>query len=186
MKFETKDFKRIILLCIIIIAIAIGLNILFPLTFSAYFLICILSLLMCKLVGDNNTLVIPWTITAVASVIITLNYLHPDISVYTNADYHTLVMQGVDKKDSVLLIGKNKAKSFFDNEKLEGYASITPQNRDNANCLLHFDLQGTPLFSVVEKSRIGRLLNKMQLPSFRNSFSIENDSVRCDVQPPEK
>lgn len=181
MKFETKDFKRIILLCIIIIAIAIGLNILFPLTFSAYFLICILSLLMCKLVGDNNTLVIPWTITAVASVIITLNYLHPDISVYTNADYHTLVMQGVDKKDSVLLIGKNKAKSFFDNEKLEGYASITHQNRDNANCLLHFDLQGTPLFSVVEKSRTGRLLNKMQLPSFRNSFSIENDSVRCNV-----
>ena len=181
MEFKTRNFTSLCVICIVIIAIGAFLNLFFfPLNFSIYFLICALSLLSCKFIGDKSSLVLPWSITAAASVIITLNYLHPDISVYSNADYHTLVMQGVEKKDSVLLIGKNKTESFFDRENLEGYLSITPQG-DNMNCIMHYDLQGEPLFIVVEGERTGKLINKGQLPHFRNNLTIENDSIQCCI-----
>lgn len=181
MKIETKAFTLLGILCLIGIAVGAVINSFFPLTFSGYFIICALSLISCKFVKDKAKLIIPWTITAAASVIITLNYLHPDISVYSNADYQTLVMQGVDKKDSILLIGKNKTNSLLDNNELEGYACITPLNNDSTNCLLHYELHNAPLYTVVEEKRTGRLINKEQLPSFRHTLSLENDSIRCDI-----
>lgn len=181
MRTETKAFTLIGVLCIIGIAVGAVINSFFPLTFSGYFIICALSLISCKILEDKAKLIIPWTITAAASVIITLNYLHPDISVYSNADYQTLVMQGVDKKDSVLLIGKSKVNSLFDNNTMEGYASITPLNHDSKNCLLRYELHSEPLFTVVDGKRTDRLINKEQLPSFKNRLSIENDSIHCDI-----
>ena len=181
MRKETKAFAIIGLFCIIGIAACILANMLLPLTFSGYFVICILSLLSIIFIEDKAKLIIPWSVTAAASVIITLNYLHPDISVFSNADYHALVMQGLDKKDSVLLIGKDKSKSLFDKEGMEGFVSIAPSNKDNTTCQIRYELTGAPLFTVVEGSRTGRLINKRQLPSFRKHLSIGNDSVRCDI-----
>ena len=181
MRKETKAILLIGFLCCIGIGIGILANSLFPMTFSVYFCVCTLSLLSCLFIKDKAKLIIPWTITATASVIVTLNYLHPDISVYTNADYHTLVMQGVDKKDSVILVGKNRVNSFFDRDDLEGYACITPKNGDSSSCLLHYDLRSEPIFAKVEGSRVGRLLNKEQLPSFTHDIQIENDSIQCKV-----
>lgn len=171
----------ICILCVVGIGLGAFVNYLFPLNFSVYFFICILSLLLCKLINDEVKLIIPWTITAVASVIVTLNYLHPDISVYTNADYHTLVMQGVDQKDSIVLIGKNKAISFYDKEDLEGNVYITHSGSNSSNCVLHYNLGGEALFAAVENSRTGRLINKEQMPSFRHQITIQNDSIRCDI-----
>ncbi len=181
MEQKTKGFIGIGLLCIISIIIGVIANIIFSFTFSAYFVICTLTLLWCSFIKDKAKLIIPWTITAVASVLITLNYLHPNISVYSNADYHVLVMQGVDKKDSVLLVGKNKTQSFFDKKNYEGFASITPKNSDSQNCILHYNILSEPIFAKVDDSRTGRLINKGQLPSFHDKITLQNDSIICNI-----
>lgn len=169
-----------ILFCLIGVAAAVLLNHFFPLTFSYYFIICIIALALCFF-GGKAGLLIPWTITATASVLITLNYLHPDISVYSNADYHVLAMQGVDHKDSIVLIGNDQTQSFFDHKKINGRAYITPSKESNGTCTIHYLLPSEPLFSVVKDYRTGRLLNKQQMPSFQNRISLQNDSLRCDV-----
>ncbi len=174
-----KSFSTIFF-CIMGIGAGALLNHFFPLTFSYYFAICIVALVLCFLKGETG-LLIPWTITATASVLVTLNYLHPDITVYSNADYHLLAMQGVDHTDSVILIGNNRKQSFFDHEKLNGYAYITPSKESNGTCTIHYLLPSEPLFAVVKDSRTGRLLNKQQMPSFRNRISLQNDSLRCDI-----
>ena len=176
--------KRILIIGFLsIIGILLGavLNNFFPLNFTIYFLICILSLLLCKYIDNKAKLIIPWAVTATASVFITLNYLHPDISVYSNADYNVLVMEGVDKKDSVILVGNKKKNALFDREQMEGNVYITPSSNASNNCMLHYDLKAEPLFAVVNGSRTGRLINKGQLPSFRNHLIIENDSIQCDI-----
>ncbi len=166
---------------IIGILIVVALNYFFPLNFSVYFLVCILSLLLCKFVDREHKLLLPWIITATASILVTLNYLHPDISVYNNSDYHVLVMQGVDQKDSILLVGRKKAKSLFDSKQMEGRASISRPQLDGAGCVLRYDMPGEPLFATVDNSRTGRLVNKDQMPSFRNMLQISNDSMQCDI-----
>lgn len=168
-----------IFFCLIGIAAAVLLNYFLPLTFSCYFIICTVALALCFFWGKTG-LLIPWTITATASVLITLNYLHPDITVYSNADYHVLAMQGVDHKDSVILIDKDRTQSFFDHEKLSGRAYITPSKESNGTCIIHYLLPSEALFAVTEE-RTGRLLNKQQMPSFHNRISLQNDSLRCDV-----
>ena len=157
--------KRILIIGFLsIIGILLGavLNNFFPLNFTIYFLICILSLLLCKYIDNKAKLIIPWALTATASVFISLNYLHPDISVYSNADYNVLVMEGVDKKDSVILVGSKKKNSLFDREQMEGNVYITPSSNAGNNCMLHYDLKAEPLFAVVNGSRTGRLINKGQ------------------------
>lgn len=168
-----------IFFCLIGIAVAVLLNYFLPLTFSFYFIICTVALALCFF-GGKKGLLIPWAITATASVLITLNYLHPDITVYSNADYHVLAMQGVDQKDSVILIGKDHTQSFFDHKELSGRAYITPSKTSDGTCIIHYLLPSEPLFAVTEE-RTGRLLNKQQMPSFLNRISLQNDSLRCDV-----
>ena len=163
------------------ILIVIALNYFFPLNFSIYFLVCILSLLLCKFADREHKLILPWIITATASVLITLNYLHPNINIYNNSDYHVLVMQGVDQKDSIMLVGRKKAKSLFDSKQMEGRASISRPQSDGAGCVLRYDMPGEPIFATVDSSRTGRLINKGQMPSFRNMLQISNDSIQCNI-----
>lgn len=174
-----KNFATL-LLCILGIAAGVVLNHYNPLNFTFYFILCIFALAL-NILREKIGLLIPWTITATASVLVTLNYLHPDISVYSNADYHVLAMQGVDKQDSILLIGEDHTQSLFDKEEYHGLAYITPSKKGNNNCTLHYNLQGEPLFSAVEGDRTGKLINKAQMPYFRKQLSLQNDSIRCDI-----
>ena len=174
-----KNFATL-LLCILGIAAGVVLNHYYPLNFTFYFILCIFALAL-NILREKIGLLIPWTITATASVLVTLNYLHPDISVYSNADYHVLAMQGVDKQDSILLIGEDHTQSLFDKEEYHGLAYITPSKKGNNNCTLHYNLQGEPLFSAVEGDRTGKLINKAQMPYFRKQLSLQNDSIRCDI-----
>lgn len=170
----------------IIVAGGIGaagmlLNQIYPITFTVYFIVCVLSLLICGFIKDRLGLIIPWTITATASVLITINYLYPDTSVYSNADFHVLALQGVNKQDSIVLVGKDKKRSFYDEERLEGYAVILASQEDDSCCVLNYQLTSEPLYMAVPNIRTGKLINKNQLPSFKHEFSLQNDSVLCKV-----
>lgn len=175
-----KRIFYVLLFCIIGIVAGAFLNHYYPLTFSAYFVICMLALALCYFARERVGLLLSWTITATASVLVTLNYLHPDISVYSNADYHVLAVQGIDHKDSIILIGEDSSQSLFDDEDMTGSAYITPSNK-GSDCVLHYNLQGEAIFAVVEGNKTGRLINKSQMPSFRNHLSLQNDSMRCDI-----
>ncbi len=151
-----------------------------PLTFSGYLVICALSLLACRFCRCVAGLLVPWTITATASILVTMNYLHPDISVYSNADYHVLTLQGVDSNGDVTLIGNDKQKSFFDNPQYEGQVSLSSVSQDSS-CLMKYNLSDEPLYMTVGDHLLGRLVNKRQLPVFRQSLVLMDDSLRCEI-----
>ena len=106
--------------------------------FTAYFIVCALCLLAylvtlrnkppdhekkfaCLIYSLFSRHIVIWTVVTVCSFLVTLNYLHPKMDVYTNADYHVLSLEGVDvKSGEMTLVGKYKKQCFFDATDVEG------------------------------------------------------------------
>lgn len=106
--------------------------------FTTYFVVCALCLLAYLVTLRNeqpgrekkiafliyslcsrHTLI--WTVVTVCSFLVTMNYLHPNMEVYTNADYHVLSLEGVDvETEEMTLVGKSKKQCFFDATDIEG------------------------------------------------------------------
>ena len=150
MKNNISLFRAIlvnILLVIVVVFISFLLNYFIPLNFSGYFVLCAISLLLCikllygKRSQDLNrkAFILPWALTLIASVLITINYLRPkEARVYSNVDTQVLALKGLCVKDSLNLIDSDKKNALFDKSTYEGRMIVKPT--DSAHCLLTFDV----------------------------------------------
>lgn len=183
-----KFVKAVLQLFIIgiIIATAFVINDLLPLNFSFYFVFCAISILLSlKIQYKGNgykrfTLIVPWLITTITSFLVTINYLCPkDLKVYNNSDANVLALKGVNIRDSLILVGKDKTSSLFDNPDLEGYLSVKPV--DSSFCKISYDIHDQPLYLSSPKQEIDKLLNASSLPSFNQLLVIADDSLKCTI-----
>ena len=160
-----------------------------PLNFTVYFMLCAVSLIVCifllyRTKFQRNTLIIPWLITTVASFIITVNYLNPkDARIYSNADANLLALKGVDVKDSIVLIGKDKLSSFYDNSDFEGTIVVKKSPTVDSTCEINYNVLDVPVYINSARLRNDSLLNARFLPSFDNKLSISvDDSLKCTIE----
>ena len=172
-----------ILLVIVVVFISFLLNYFIPLNFSGYFVLCTISLLLCikLLYGKKNqrltrkAFILPWALTLIASVLITINYQRPkDARVYSNVDAQVLALKGVCVKDSLILVSDEKSNALFDKSIYEGRMIVKPS--DSTHCLLTFDVTAVPIY--VNKDS---LLNAQHLPSFNTDLEISNGSISCHI-----
>ena len=196
MKKKSSIWRTLIMNSILfssIIATFLLLNKFFPLNFSGYFAICAVSLLLCItfMYGKKSsrlsqqTLLIPWALTFIASVIVTTNYLRPDDArVYSNADAHTLALKGVSVKDSLILISDDKTNSLLDNNAYEGYLSIKPI--DSVHCSMRYDVIDIPIYLRKKHATEDSLLNAAFLPAFEKALELRSNELSCKIEITEK
>ena len=181
-------FGLFTIVCAILIGVLFVVNDWLPLNFTGYFLLCAISIIVCiaflfRANFRKSTLIIPWLITTVASFIITINYLSPkDARIYSNADANVLALKGVDVKDSIILIGKDKLCSFYDNSDYEGTLVVMNSPTVDSVCEVHYNVLDLPVFINSPRLKKDSLLNASFLPSFNNtlSFSVD-DSLKCSI-----
>lgn len=168
-----------VVLCIV--AALMIINWVFPFTFSIYFIICGISMVLQTLLRkkDNKlSLLLPWALTMTASVLVTHNYLHPDTDVYNNSDYHVLSLRGVDVANDLKLISQHdRANSLFDDPSYRGEVLL---HGDGDHCELTYAMTDQPLY-VGDGTRY-RLANREQLPSIRQSLTVATDSSQLEVR----
>lgn len=165
-----------------------GVNLLFPLTFTPYFILCGLSLLICLFMQRTNReafnrakLFIPWLITTTLSIVVTYNYLNPkDVEVYSNADYHVLGLKGVTSKSPLQLVSsENRGQSLFDSKDFNGKITVEKSGEEGDKFNLNYSTTSLPIYLCKEKG--DSLINGHLLPSFKQNVSFEDDSIRCDI-----
>ena len=167
-------------------------NLLFPINFTLYFILCALALLWSFFTNGNET---SWSIVVTLSILVTLNYLRPEPNIYNNADHNVIALKEYSTIDVLKLVdSKNPKSAMFDNEELEGTLSVKP-GADNA-CILEGVITSQPLF--IKQSKQGlqyySLANKGNLISFKNditfkkgdhslrmSFKIEADTLGVSI-----
>ena len=163
------------IIMLLFIAILVVINLIIPITFSIYFIICSVSLLLLVALRKKEnklSLLFPWALTMVSSVLVTHNYLHPDINVYNNSDYHVLSLKSVDVADGVTLIVQPRKNSFFDDPSYHG--QLTLHGTD-----MVCNMSDQPLY--VGDGTNYHLANKEQLPSLKESLTVSTDSSRLVI-----
>ena len=164
------------------IAAAVLLNHLCHMTFSMYFLLSGVSIVLCYVLrhkSNASALLLPWLLTSIGTVLVTMNYLHPDASTYTNADTHVLTLRGVQQKHSIKLVDSRRPhKALFDNPAYEGELSLTAA--DDGSGVLRGSLRGVPMY--VERGGIYQLSNASAMPAFGKSMSVSDGKSRIEIQ----
>lgn len=177
-------FGLFTIVCAILIRILFVVNDWLPLNFTGYFLLCTISIiLLFRAKFRKSTLIIPWLITTVASFFITINYLGPkDTRIYSNADANVLALKGVDVKDSIVLIGKDKLCSFYDNSDFEGTLVVKNSPVLDSVCEVDYDVLDLPVYINSPHLKNDSLLNAGFLPAFNNTLSFSmDDSLKCSI-----
>lgn len=170
--------KRLLIQSLIPLVLVIGINYLFPITFSAYFLLCTLALLVSVFWSNKATC---WSIITTASVLVTLNYLRPSTEVYNNAAHHVIALRGLEKQGTITLVNSSEPKiALNDGDQYNGY--LFAQSGPNGNIEIREKLSSQPIY-VFDKS-LGnegtyRLLNGENLIRFTKNikFSVGEYSV---------
>ena len=163
--------------------------------FTAYFVICALSLLayfftrqrespaqnkrlayLVYALCSNHTLI--WTVITVCSLLVTLNYLHPKMDVYNNADYHVLSLEGVDvESGQMTLVGNTRNNCFFDAIDVEGDILL---KSDNKHGLITARTYSLPVF-VCDSNGVTQQRNDA-LPVLNESLSVSRGDTTLTVR----
>lgn len=182
-------FVLLTVVCAILIGVLFVVNDWLQLNFTGYFLLCAISIVVCiallfRAKFRKSTLIIPWLITTVASFIITINYLSPkDARIYSNADANVLALKGIDVKDSIILIGKDKLCSFYDNSDYEGIIVVKNSSTADSICEVVYNVLDLPVYINSPRLKNDSLLNASFLPTFDNTLSISvDDSLKCTIR----
>jgi len=122
--------KRLYIQALIPLVLIIGINCLFPITFTAYFLLCALALFASVFWNFRITC---WSIITTASVLVTLNYLRPSAEVYNNAAHHVIALRGMEKRGDITLVNSSDPqKALNDGDQYNGYlfAKFVPNSNN--------------------------------------------------------
>ena len=179
--------KRILIQSLIPLVLVIGINWLFPITFSVYFLLCALALFTSVFWKNKATC---WSLITTASVLVTLNYLRPNPKVYNNAAHHVIALRGMEKQGAITLVNSSDPKKALnDGDQYNGHLYAKSVSNDN-NIEIREKLSSQPIY-VFDKE-LGdegayRLLNgenlirftkniKFLLGNYCVSLSLKNDA----------
>jgi len=175
--------KRLYIQALIPLVLIIGINCLFPITFTAYFLLCALALFASVFWNFRITC---WSIITTASVLVTLNYLRPSAEVYNNAAHHVIALRGMEKRGDITLVNSSDPqKALNDGDQYNGYlfAKFVPNSN---NIEIREKLSSQPIY-FYDKS-LGdegayRLLNGENLIRFTKNikFSVGGHSVMLSL-----
>ncbi len=175
--------KRLYIQALIPLVLIIGINCLFPITFTAYFLLCAFALFASVFWSTRVTC---WSIITTASVLVTLNYLRPSSDVYNNAAHHVIALRGMEKQGTITLVNSSDPKKALnDGDQYNGY--LFAKFVSNRNSIeIREKLSSQPIY-VFDKS-IGdegayRLLNGENLIRFTKNikFSVGGHSVSLSL-----
>ena len=179
--------KRILIQSLTPLVLVIGINWLFPITFSVYFLLCALALFTSVFWKNKATC---WSLITTASVLVTLNYLRPNPEVYNNAAHHVIALRGMEKQGAITLVNSSDPKKALnDGDQYNGHLYAKSVSNDN-NIEIRENLSSQPIY-VFDKE-LGdegayRLLNgenlirftkniKFLLGNYCVSLSLKNDA----------
>lgn len=169
--------KKLIFLFIPIIILTV-VNYLLPVTFTAYFIICAIALCL-----RNFNPYVSWSTIVTASVIVTVNYLHPkeydNGLIYNNASHNVLVLKGVQRNNDLSLMDSNNpAGAIFDKGEYDGFLKVS---RLNEKCILSYNITSQPLYIKKNGSDRYSLINKSQLIRFSKTLAFEFSDGRKAV-----
>ena len=179
--------KRILIQSLTPLVLVIGINWLFPITFSVYFLLCALALFTSVFWKNKATC---WSLITTASVLVTLNYLRPNPEVYNNAAHHVIALRGMEKQGAITLVNSSDPKKALnDGDQYNGHLYAKSVSNDN-NIEIREKLSSQPIY--VFDNELGdegayRLLNgenlirftkniKFLLGNYCVSLSLKNDA----------
>lgn len=179
--------KRFLIQSLIPLVLVIGINWLFPITFSVYFLLCALALFTSVFWKNKATC---WSLITTASVLVTLNYLRPNPEVYNNAAHHVIALRGMEKQGAITLVNSSDPKKALnDGDQYNGHLYANSVSNDNS-IEIREKLSSHPIY-VFDKE-LGdegayRLLNggnlirftktiKFLLGNYSVSLSLKNDA----------
>lgn len=171
--------KRVLIQSLLPLVLVIGINLLFPITFTAYFLLCAIGLLASVFWNNKIT---GWSIITTASVLVTLNYLRPSAEVYNNAAHHVIALKGVETQGTITLVNSSDPKKALnDGDQYNGY--LFAKSGSNGNHIeISEKLSSQPIY-IFDKT-LGdegayRLLNGKNLIRFTKNIkvSVGNHSV---------
>lgn len=176
--------KRLLIQSLTPLLLVIGINFLFPITFTAYFLLCALGLLASVFWNSRITC---WSIITTASVLVTLNYLRPSSDVYNNAAHHVIALRGMEKQGAITLVNSSDPqKALNDGDQYNGYLFAKSGSNGN-NIEIREKLSSQPIY-IYDKT-IGdegayRLLNGENLIRFTKNIkvSVGNHSVLLSLR----
>lgn len=176
--------KRLIIQSLIPLVLVIGINCLFPITFTAYFLLCALGLLASVFWNSRITC---WSIITTASILVTINYLRPSADVYNNAAHHVIALKGMEKQGTITLVNSSEPKKALnDGDQYNGYLFAKSGSNGN-NIEIREKLSSQPIY-IYDKT-IGdegayRLLNGENLIRFTKNIkvSVGNHSVSLSLR----
>ena len=182
-----------ILLVAIIVGSILAINTLFTINFTTYFVICGLSMLFLLYLHKKNNKsfhnkinffqLLPWSVVVTFSIVVTLNYLHPNetTKTYTNVDYQVLALQEVCVEKEFNLVDSEKpSESFFDNPNIKGDVKV---NYDNNGVCINYNISNQPLFIKQGAGKPDSLLNKESLVELKdNLLDIDFGSKRIEVK----
>lgn len=179
MNRRTLSMSVVVAACIVLAAIV---NHLLPITFSMYFLLSGVSIVLCYLLRrkkNASSLLLPWLLTAVCTVMVTKNYLHPTADTYTNADTHVLTLRGVEQKHRMLLVDSRRPeKALFDDPTYGGILSVTVDSSGRG--VLSGSLTSVPLY--VERGGTYQLSNARSMPAFGTRMSVSEDKSSIEIE----
>lgn len=176
--------KRSLIQALIPLALVIGINSLFPITFTAYFLLCALALLASIL---WNSRVACWSIITTASVLVTLNYLRPSAEVYNNASHHVIALRGMEMQGSIPLVKSSDPKTALnDGDQYNGDLFVKPVSNSN-KIEIRERLSSHPIYvfdDSIDDDGAYRLLNGENLIRFTKNikFSVGGHSVLLSLK----
>lgn len=125
---------------------------------------------------SNHILI--WTMVTVCSFHVTMNYLHPKMDVYNNADYHVLSLEGVDvESGEMTLVGKSPKQCFFDAIDEEGDIRLA---QDNDHGIITARTYSLPVF-VCDSNGVTWQRNEA-LPILNESLSVSRGDTTLTVR----
>lgn len=164
--------KRLLIQSLGPLVLIVGINFVFPIPFTMYFLFCGFALIFSIYWHNRITC---WSIITTASIVVTLNYLRPDVEVYNNAAHHVIVLHGMETRGRISLINSLKPKSSLnDDDQYQGALSVNAedgieiQERLSSHPVYIFD-------DTIGNDGAYRLLNKKNLIPFTKNIKVSTD-----------
>ncbi len=171
--------KRFIFQIVVPLLVVLGINFLFPLTFSAFFIICVLAFIISIFWDAHYTC---WSLIVSAAICVTLNYMRPSADVYNNAAHHIIALKGYERNGSLNLINsKNPKTAVFDNKDYIGNLTILGSDE---GLTITENISSQPVYVFDNLKKTYHLINGANLISFANQLSFVNreNSLKLDFE----
>lgn len=169
--------KRALVQIVIPVIVVLGINFLFPLTFSAFFILCALAFIISIFWNAQYTC---WSLIVSSAIGVTLNYLRPSSDVYNNAAHHVIALKGYERKGNIELINSRNPKlALFDDKDYIGNLSVSGSEGE---LVMKEKVTSQPVYLYDRDNKSYHLINSSNLISFSNELVITNgeNSLKLD------